>query len=128
MKELEEVVNKHNCHDLFISEEVESHFFEAMTDGKYDSLSEDERIDKIIDKLGEPRQLVKAIVSEQELRNAVSGFNFIRIIKAVSKNILIESRYAISCCLYIFSLAFIAAAKFAVPDKTGLFICNKEFT
>lgn len=129
MKQIEEVVNKHNCHDLFILEEVESHFFEAMTHGKHASLSEDERITKIIDKLGKPRRLVQAIVSEQELRNAISGFNFIRIIKAVSKNILMGSRYAISCCLYIFSLvfAFIAVAKFVDPDNTGLFIGNNEF-
>lgn len=129
IKQIEKVVNEYNCHSLFILEEVESHFFEAMSCGKYDSLPEDQRISKIIAKLGEPRQLVQAIVSEQELRNAVSGFNLIRIIKAVSKNILIGSRYAISCWLYIFSLvfAFIAIAKIVYPDNTGLFIGNNEF-
>ncbi|MEE0235302.1 MAG: hypothetical protein UD961_03975 [Bacteroidales bacterium] len=129
IQKIEKVVNEYNCTGLHILEEVESHFFEAMSCGKYDSYTEDERISKIISKLGDPQQLVQAIVSEQELRSAVSGFNFIKIIKAVSKNILIGSRYAISCCLYIFSLvfAFIAIAKFVYPDNTGLFIGNNEF-
>lgn len=129
IQQIEKVVDEYNCTGLFILEEVESHFYEAMSCGKYDSYPEDERISKIIGKLGDPRQLVQAIVSERELRNAVSGFNFIRIIKAVFKNILIGSRYAISCCLYIFSLvfAFIAIAKFVYPNNTGLFIGNNEF-
>ena len=120
IKQIENLEKKHNCQHLHIAEEVESHFYEAMTGGKYDSLPEDERIAKIIDNLGEPHESVQSILSGQEPKQAVSRFNF----KNCMQKIVRGSRYALAFCLYLVSLVFVSLAviKLVKPDNTGLFI------
>lgn len=111
-----------------IISEIDSHIFESYN-ANSSIESEKERIEIVINKLGDPESYLKPIIVEKQLHYAVNKYNFMGIFKGICSIILTGSQYTILCLMYLFILAggVVVIAKFLYPHNTGLFVDKGEF-
>jgi hypothetical protein len=105
--------------------ELESHLLESFTDAPGEC--EVEKLGYAIDRLGEPKSYLKAIVGSELLVHAASGFKPIQIIRGLYYNVFLgASRFILS---FLFGLTYfliglftlLPGMKLIIPQNVGLF-------
>ncbi|RAJ08315.1 uncharacterized protein DUF1700 [Chitinophaga skermanii] len=101
--------------------EFNSHIFEAIQ--HRGSTHEIDALLDILEKLGEPHDVLKQLVADKKLEQATRTFNPLHIFKALVLNITNGFSYIIFAVLYLFLFAFLflIVAKIMHPEQVGLF-------
>ncbi len=107
--------------------EFNSHIYEGMKR----NVNEDEadRLLDVLDKLGEPEEVLQPLIAEKKLEQATKTFNPIHVFKALVLNVGNGIFYIFMALLYI-SLSvfvFLIYAKVTNPAEVGLFLKNGKF-
>lgn len=107
--------------------EFNSHIFESSQKKK--NTSETENLIDVLDKLGNPEEVLKSTVAEKKLVQATRTFNPVHIFKALVLNIANGVSYLFFSILYLFLLAFgfVIFQKIINPSKVGLFFEKGQF-
>jgi len=107
--------------------EFNSHIFEGLQKKK--ETSETEKLIDVLDKLGNPEDILKSTVAEKKLVQATKTFNPVHIFRALVLNIANGVSYLFFSILYIFLLAFgfLIFQKIINPTKVGLYFEKGKF-
>jgi len=107
--------------------EFNSHIYESLQED--DDTLEIDNLVNILDKLGNPEEILKATVADKKLIQATKTFNPIHIIKALVLNIANGVSYVFFSILYLFLLAFgfLIVQKIIQPNRVGLFFEKGKF-
>jgi cellulose synthase/poly-beta-1,6-N-acetylglucosamine synthase-like glycosyltransferase len=107
--------------------EFNSHIYEGLT-RKHKGNETNQLLD-ILDKLGEPEEVLKPLIADKLLEKATKSFNPVDIFKALALNITNGVSYLFFGILYIGLLGFLFLiyAKLHNPDHVGLFFKNDSF-
>ncbi|MDR1056134.1 MAG: hypothetical protein LBL90_10040 [Prevotellaceae bacterium] len=124
VKEIIRILSKEDQNDILM--EINSHIYESMQRNITDS--EIDRIVETLDKLGNPRDSLSALIADRKLFQATKTFCPTHVVKALSLNISNGFIYVIFCILYLFLFGFIFLifVKILYPHNTGLFIGEDE--
>lgn len=107
--------------------EFNSHIYEGMKRNAHED--EADRLLDVLDKLGEPEEVLKPLIAEKKLAQASKTFNPIHVFKALALNVGNGIFYIFMALLYI-SLSvfvFLIYAKITNPTEVGLFLKNGNF-
>lgn len=109
--------------------EIDSHIFEYLSSGEDSDYNEEDRLKKILNKLGEPDSYLRPLVADLELKYAVQKYNIISILKAVYNVIKVGGTYLLLSLLYLFILVLgiLLIAKLFYPSNIGLFYEKGRF-
>jgi uncharacterized membrane protein len=104
--------------------EFNSHIFEGMK--RNSSKNEMDCLLDIIEKLGDPDEVLKPMIAEKKLVQATKTFNPIHVFKALTLNITNGLSYIVFSILYLLLFSFIALIimKIIYPENVGMFIEN----
>lgn len=107
--------------------EFNSHIFEGLAH-KHQK-NEIVKLVDILDKLGNPEEVLKPLIADKKLEEATRTFNPIHLFKALILNITNGVSYLFFAILYLSLLGFIFViyAKIKHPDQVGLFMENNSF-
>ncbi|SMG35984.1 Protein of unknown function [Marivirga sericea] len=107
--------------------EFNSHIYEALQEGE--NKTKIEKLVEILDKLGNPEDVLKSMVADKKLIQATRTFNPIHVFKAISLNIASGISFVIFGIMYLLLLAFgfLIVQKIFHPDEVGLFFKKGEF-
>lgn len=107
--------------------EFNSHIFEGLAH-KHQK-NEIVKLVDILDKLGNPEEVLKPLIADKKLEEATRTFNPIHMFKALILNITNGVSYLFFAILYLSLLGFIFViyAKIKNPDQVGLFMENNSF-
>jgi len=107
--------------------EFNSHIYEGLAK-KHDK-NEIVNLVDILDKLGNPEEVLKPLIADKKLEEATRTFNPIQIFKALALNISNGISYLIFGVLYLclFGFVFLIYAKINNPDGVGLYLKNQSF-
>lgn len=107
--------------------EFNSHIYEGMQSDNNEN--ELEKLIDVIEKLGVPEEILKPIVANKKLNQAVRTFNPLHIAQAISLNKKNGIIYGVFAVLYLFISVFILLIplKLIFPKSTGLFYFEGEF-
>ncbi len=107
--------------------EFNSHIYESLQ--KNNDTLEIGNLINILDKLGDPEEVLKPTVADKKLIQATKTFNPIHIFKALVLNIANGVSYIFFSLLYLLLLGFgfLIVQKVIHPNKIGLFIKKGEF-
>jgi uncharacterized protein (UPF0335 family) len=114
---------------LDIVNEIDSHIYESFICNQA-IVSEKERMQAVIDNLGEPQSYLKPVIAERQLRQAINKYNIFGILKGILAVLLTGGQYITVFIVYLFLLSggFLVIAKIFYPDKTGLFVDEAQIT
>ena len=107
--------------------EFNSHIYEGMNRNAHED--ESDRLLDVLDKLGEPEEVLQPLIAEKKLEQATKTFNPIHVFKALALNVGNGIFYIFMALLYI-SLSvfvFLIYAKITNPTAVGLFLNNGKF-
>ncbi len=112
-----------------ILNELASHIYEGMYMLQNTTLSEEERLSKVLMKLGNPTKIAQSYISEAQLKQVLIKENPFKIIKYASVCIFHTGKYLISGVLYLFSVAFfiLSILKVFIPTYIGVFYNHEQF-
>lgn len=130
MHELEHTLNVlDNETKVDILNELASHIYESMCMMPNTTQSEEERLNKILTRLGNPTKIAQSYISEAQLKKVLIKKNPFKIIKYASICMLCSGKYLISGILYLFSITFLILSilKVFVPDHIGFFHNQEQF-
>lgn len=107
--------------------EFNSHIYEALQ--HQNQKNEIDRLLDVIDKLGEPEEVLKPLIADKKMEQATRTFNPVHIFKALALNITNGISYLFFFILYLclFGFVFLIYAKITNPEGVGLFFKNGEF-
>lgn len=107
--------------------EFNSHIFEALQ--HKDQKNEIDRLLDVLEKLGEPEEVLQPLVADKKMEQATKTFNPIHIFKALALNITNGISYVVFFILYLclFGFVFLIYAKITNPEEVGLFLINGQF-
>lgn len=107
--------------------EFNSHIFEGLVHKR--QKNEIVKLIDILDKLGNPEEVLKPLIADKKLEEATRTFNPIHLFKALALNISNGVSYLIFGILYLslFGFIFLIYAKLNNPDGVGLFMKNNSF-
>lgn len=107
--------------------EFNSHIFEGLAQKHQEN--EIVKLVDILDKLGNPEEVLKPLIADKKLEEATRTFNPIHLFKALILNITNGVSYLFFAILYLSLLGFIFViyAKIRNPDQVGLFMENNSF-
>lgn len=107
--------------------EFNSHIYEALQ--HQNQKKEINRLLDVIEKLGEPEEVLKPLVADKTMDQATKTFNPVHIFKALMLNITNGISYIIFFILYLFlfGFVFLIYAKITNPQDVGLFFENNQF-
>lgn len=107
--------------------EFNSHIFEGLA--QKHQKNEIVKLVDILDKLGNPEEVLKPLIADKKLEEATRTFNPIHLFKALILNITNGVSYLFFAILYLSLLGFIFViyAKIKHPDQVGLFMENNSF-
>lgn len=93
------------------------------------TLSEKERLDKVLTQLGSPTKIAQLYISEARLKKNLIKGNPFKIVKYASFCMLRTGKYLISGILYLFSIIFLILSilKVFIPNSIGFFYNHKQF-
>lgn len=130
MHELEHALNiLDNETKVDILNELASHIYESMHMMPNTTLSEEERLNKILTHLGNPTKIAQSYISEAQLKKVLIKKNPFKIVKYASICMLRSGKYLISGILYLFSITFLILSilKVFIPDHIGFFQNQEQF-
>lgn len=121
------ILNKEDSEEVLM--EFNSHIYESFQYRLNNSNSELENLLFVIEKLGSPEVVLKPIVAEKKLKQAVKSFNPIHIFKALVLNIYSGTFYIVIALLYLmlFGFVFIIGGKLLYPDIVGVYFRDNVF-
>lgn len=107
--------------------ELNSHIYEGLKHKT--QKSEIDRLLDILEKLGEPEEILKPLVADKKMEQATSTFNPIHLAKALFLNISNGISYLFFIVLYLslFGFVFLIYAKITKPDEVGLYFREGSF-
>lgn len=107
--------------------EFNSHIYEGLA--RKNQEREIDRLLDVIDKLGDPEEVLKPLIADKKLEQATKTFNPVHLFKALILNITNGISYVIFFILYLslFGFVFLIYAKFDNPDSIGLYLKNNSF-
>jgi hypothetical protein len=107
--------------------EFNSHIFEGLAH-KHQK-NEIVKLVDILEKLGNPEEVLKPLIADKKLEEATRTFNPIHLFKALALNISNGVSYFIFGILYLslFGFVFLIYAKFNNPGGVGLYKKNNSF-
>ena len=107
--------------------EFNSHIYEGLA--RKNKGNETNQLLDILDKLGEPEEVLKPLIADKKLEQATRTFNPIHLFKALTLNITNGVSYLFFGILYIALLGFVFLiyAKLRNPEHVGLFFKNDSF-
>lgn len=116
------ILSKQDREEILL--EFNSHIFEAIE--LNDSDSEEDMLLDILDRLGEPEEVLKPLVADRKLYQATSSFNPIHIFRALSLNVGNGISYLLFSICYLSLLGFVYAIimKIINPKEVGLYVKN----
>ena len=130
MHELEHTLNVlDNETKSDILNELASHIYESMCMMPNTTLPEEERLSKVLNKLGNPTRNAQSYISEAQLKKVLIKGNPFKIVKYASLCILRTGKYLISGILYLFSIIFLILSilKVFIPNSIGFFYNHEQF-
>lgn len=102
--------------------EINSHIYESnvTTIGTSNEFS---HLEKNLEKIGIPKQILKPLVAEKKLKQATNTLNPIHIFQALTLNISFGIIYFLSFILYLFLFCFVLLifAKVLFPENVGFY-------
>ena len=109
--------------------EFNSHIYESFQSQTATKENEVDRLLLVLEKLGVPEEVVKPIVAELKLNQAIRTFNPLHIFKALALNITNGVFYIFISFLYLFlfGFVFVIAAKVIKPSEVGMYFKNGSF-
>jgi hypothetical protein len=107
--------------------EFNSHIYEGLA--RKNQESEIDRLLDVIDKLGDPEEVLQPLIADKKLEQATRTFNPVHLFKALILNITNGISYIIFFILYLslFGFVFLIYAKITNPEEVGLFFENEQF-
>ncbi len=125
LERLSSVLPKEDQKDVMM--EYNSHIFESLQNSN--DITEEEKLSKILNGLGEPDVFIKPIIADYKLGQATKSFNPVHILKALILNMASSVSYIIFFILYISLFAFVwtIVQKILHPDEVGLFVGENSF-
>lgn len=107
--------------------EFNSHIYEGLQ--HKNQINEIDKLLDVIDKLGEPEEVLKPLVADKKLEQATKTFNPIHLFKALSLNITNGISYLFFFILYLclFGFVFLIYAKIQNPQEVGLYFEDGSF-
>lgn len=120
-----EPLTAQNQDDIYM--EINSHIFEGLNKRKAEN-----EIDVLLDlleKLGNPEEVLKPLVADKKLDQAMRTFNPVHIFKALILNFTNGVSYIIFFILYVmlFGFVFMIFAKIFNPSEIGMYYKNNSF-
>jgi hypothetical protein len=102
--------------------EMNSHIYESMTKNG-DENNELKNLLNTIDKIGDPKEILKPLIAEKKLNQAIKTFNPIHIFNALILNFSFGIIYFIFFILYLFLFAFpiFIIGKIFFPENIGCY-------
>ncbi|SEK75782.1 HAAS signaling domain-containing protein [Parapedobacter koreensis] len=109
--------------------EINSHIYEAMQRVHVKEATEADKLLDILDRFGEPEDVLRPLIAEKKLRQATTTFNPVHIVKALALNVTNGVAYIIFSLLYLFlfTFVFVIGAKILYPKEVGLFFQDGSF-
>ncbi|BDD06353.1 hypothetical protein [Aureibacter tunicatorum] len=106
--------------------ELNSHIYEAL---QGDLAIEPAKFQDIIDNLGTAKTVIRPLVADKKMDQALKTFNPIQLAKALVLNITNGISYVIFAIIYLIILSGIYAIyiKIAHPEEVGMFFCDGKF-
>lgn len=107
--------------------EFNSHIYEGLQQNN--ETSEINNLVEILDKLGNPEEVLKSTVADKKLIQATKTFNPIHIFKALALNIANGISFIFFSILYLclLSFGFLIVQKIIQPNEIGLFFEKGKF-
>lgn len=130
MHELEHTLNVlDNETKSDILNELASHIYESMCMMPNTTLPEEERLSKVLNKLGNPTKIAQSYISEAQLKKVLIKGNPFQIVKYAGICMLRTGKYLISGVLYLFGITFLILSilKVFIPDHIGFFHNQEQF-
>ncbi|MBI3134463.1 MAG: hypothetical protein HYZ14_07265 [Bacteroidetes bacterium] len=108
--------------------EFNSHIYEAMQQKPVEA-GEADALVTVLEKLGNPEQVLKPLVAERKLKEATRTFNPKHVYQALLLNLKNGIIYGVFGILYLLLACFslLIITKIIAPSKTGLFYRNDQF-
>ena len=102
--------------------EFNSHIFEGIQRYGNIEVNETEKLMEVLNKLGDPQDVLKPMIAEKKLEEATRTFNPIHVFKALVLNITNGVKYIFFAFLYLVLIGFliIIGAKINNPKEVGL--------
>lgn len=107
--------------------EFNSHIYEGLLHKTQSN--EIDRLLDVIEKLGEPEDVLKPLVADKKLEQATRTFNPVHLFKALVLNLTNGISYLFFFILYLclFGFVFLIYAKATNPQEVGLYFENNSF-
>ena len=107
--------------------EFNSHIYEGLSRKNHEK--EIDRLLDVLDKLGDPEEVLKPLIADKKLEQATKTFNPVHLFKALALNITNGISYVIFFILYLslFGFVFLIFAKITNSKGVGLFFENNRF-
>lgn len=118
-------LNKEDQNDILM--ELNSHIFESISNTK-DEHNELQNLINIIDKIGNPNEVLKPLIAEKKLDQATRTFNPIHIFQALLLNFSYGIIYFVFSILYLFLFSFVVLifGKIFFPNNVGFYYKKGE--
>lgn len=109
--------------------EFNSHIFEAINNKQSTTESEIDILVNVLEKLGEPEEILKPLVADKKMTQATKTFNPVHIFKALALNIGNGISYFLFSIIYLSLFGFIYAIimKIINPIDVGVYFQNGSF-
>ena len=116
-------LNKVDSEEVLL--EFNSHIFEASQSIKNTTKEEDALLN-VLDKLGDPEEVLKPLIADKKLAEATRTLNPISVFKALALNIKNGISYVIFLLLYfsLFVFVYSIVLKILNPEEVGLYFVN----
>lgn len=107
--------------------EMNSHIYESMAKSSSENDEKDNLI-SVLDKLGNPKIMLKPLIAEKKLNQATRTFNPVHVFQAVALNLSQGIMYVVFFILYLFllSFGFLIVAKILYPSNFGFYYLKGE--
>jgi len=118
------LLNQQQKQDMI--KELEGHIYESFMES--DGENETEKLLNALERMGDPDEFLKPLLSKELLIKGTKSFSLIAIFKGLYLNIyaglkavFLSLVFGVGFLLSV-SMAIVAAAKLIIPDKVGLFL------
>lgn len=107
--------------------EFNSHIYEGFA--RRTNGNETNHLLDLLEKLGEPEEVLKPLIADKKLNQATRTFNPIHLFKAIALNLGNGVSYIIFGLLYLclFGFIFLIYAKLKNPNQVGLYFQDNSF-
>ncbi|WP_416448384.1 HAAS signaling domain-containing protein [Leeuwenhoekiella sp. A2] len=107
--------------------EFNSHIYEGLA--RKTNKHETDHLLDLLEKLGEPEEVLKPLIADKKLEQATRTFNPVHLFKAIALNIGNGISYVVFGILYICLFGFVILIYFKLknPDQVGLYFKDDSF-